>query len=494
MLATVVPGALLSTVLTAWHYSSKPMWRDEWFTYGTAERSLPQMARLLSESDGGLVGFYLFTHAWMSFGDSLAWVRLPAAIATVVLTALTALVGRRLGGPLVGALSGLIVAVLPSVTDHAQEARAYPLVIAATVATALAALRYRETASRQRGVVLAVLAVVAVVTHPLPGAPAVAGIVLGLLRAPGDARRSRVVLLAAPAGAAALALVAWGASQGGGSSNPGGLRSLGFMLTLRFAVAPTWALLVVLLLLSSVGALALVGSRRGESVLVLAWIAVPVATITASIFAGSFSEARYLSAVVPAAAVLAAAGSVAVGRAIAAVLVRRPGHDARYAPWVGPVTATVLTAAVVLAYLPGVAELRQSPYMKDDLRGASAYLTAESRPGDGVVYSGTTARGMTENYSPEVAARLDDVLLAVAPLPAGSIRGTEISAAERPTAATDNSRIWVIGARSTSGWRSQEAVDDLTAGFQLRAQESFGSWFIERWDRSDLAAQDEESS
>lgn len=50
-----------------------------------------------------------------SLDPSVAWVRLPAAIATAVAVAATALVGRRVGGPLVGALAGVQLAVVGDV-------------------------------------------------------------------------------------------------------------------------------------------------------------------------------------------------------------------------------------------------------------------------------------------------------------------------------------------------------------------------------------------
>ena len=481
-LAAVLPGVALSTVLTAWHYDSKPMWRDEWFTYGTAGRTLPQMAHLLSSDDGGLAGFYLVMHAWMSLGDSLAWVRLPAALATVAIAALTALVGARLGGTLVGALSGVVVAVLPSVTDHAQEARAYPLVVAAVTATALAALRYRDEPSRGRGAVLCALAAAGVVLHPLPGAPAVAGIVVGLLASPGLARRAVVVVTAAPAALLALGLVSVGASQGGESSNPGGVHSLGFVLRLRFAVAPSWVLLVALVALSLVGTAFLVRSRPGRTVLVLAWVGFPVVVIVTSILLGSFSESRYLAASVPAAAVLVSAGAVAVGGRLtprAAGVVEERRRDRRAAS----ALAVVVVVVLVVAYLPHVAELRRSPYMNDDPRAAGRYLDARARRGDAVVYSGSMARPLTEHYAPVATTRLDDALLAVPPVAAGSISGREVPAADRRATVADARRVWVVGTLSSTGWRFQSRVDDVTGGFEEVERRSFGGWTVERWDR-----------
>ena len=469
--------------LTAWHYSSKPMWRDEWFTYSTAERTLPQMARLLSHDDGGLVGFYLIMHAWMNLGDSLTWVRLPAAITTVVLTGLTALIGKRIGGPLVGALAGMLVAVLPSVTDHAQEARAYPLVVAATTATVLAALRYRESPSGGRSTALTMVAVLAVVVHPLPGAPAVVGVMIGLLLAPEVARRARIVLLATPAGVVALALVAWGASQGGESSNPGGLQSLGFLLQLRFAVAPTWPLLAALVLLSGIGVLTLVERRSSATVVVLAWTIVPVMTITGSIFAGSFFEARYIATIAPATAVLVAVGATAVGRAAGEHLGRSAHRQPGFIPPASLVVPVALIAGLMLVYLPGVAELRRSPYMGDDPRTAAAYLAAESRPGDAVIYSGSMARGLTEYYAPAAATHLDDALLSVGPVAADSTSGTEVPADQRAAAVEGVPRLWVVGTMGNSRWRAQQTVDGVTGGFTLREREDFGGWVVERWDK-----------
>lgn len=57
-------------------------------------------AALLSERDDGLRPFYALVRAWMSVGGSVAWMRLPAGLTTVLAVAATALVGRRVGGTL----------------------------------------------------------------------------------------------------------------------------------------------------------------------------------------------------------------------------------------------------------------------------------------------------------------------------------------------------------------------------------------------------------
>ncbi len=82
--------------------------------------------------------YYLGLHLWMAvFGDSAAAMRLPSALAMTGAAGIVALTGKRLGGTRAGLISGLIFAVIPSVSRFAQEARPYAF---ATLFAALATL------------------------------------------------------------------------------------------------------------------------------------------------------------------------------------------------------------------------------------------------------------------------------------------------------------------------------------------------------------------
>lgn len=477
LLAAALPGVLLSTLLTAWHYSSKPMWRDEWFTYSTVERPFTGMVSLLTDRDGGLAGFYLVMHAWMLMGDSVAWMRVPAAVCTVLVAALTALVGRRVGGPAVGVVSGLLVALVPTVIDHAQEARAYPLVLAAVTATCLAALRYQDRPSANRWAALSAAGFLAAALHPLPGAPAIAGIFLGLLLRPGPAGRWRILVAGVPAGLVAVALVTLGFVQQGvaDTANGGGIRQA---VNLRFLLAPGWGLLLAMLTLSALSLVAL-RHRRGPLVLLLAWIMLPLLSLVVLISLGSFFKPRYASSIVPAAAVLIAVGVVVVATAAARMA------PSRYRPFSRTGAVLLITLALLVPLVPYAARTVESPFRTDDPRAATRALFAGYRSGDAVVYSGTLARGLTEHYAP-AGERVNDPLLVRSPLASDTIAGRELPIGQAASAVEDYERLWVVGTLSGPGdrWNSQERVDTVTTGREITEDRTFGRYRLQLWTAS----------
>lgn len=485
------PGAALATVLTAWHWSSKPMWRDEWITWSVTVRPLGSMAALLSERDGGLWPFYAVMHAWMAWAGSspsVAWMRLPAAIATVVAVAATALVGRRVGGTLAGALAGVLVAVTPGLVDHADEARAYPEVVAAVTLTALAALRYRERASPGRWVALTVLAALAVAAHAIPGVPAVVGILAALLLSPGAARRWRVVAAGLPAAVVSAALIGVGLRQVGLvlTDRPAGWAAVA---DFRLVLAPGWGALAAMAVLAAVAVVSL--RRSGASAgprstsaapLLLAWALTPPLVLALLAAGGSFSTRRYLVAAVPAVCVLVAVGAAVVGRAVAARVARaRPGDGLALAHRAAPAAALALVAVVVAALLPGALAVRAAPYRVDDPRSAARYLAASARAGDVVVYAGPFARGLTTHYSPAGAPALPDPLLARSALASDTVDGVDVPPAQQAGAVAGADRVWAVATWDGRALEGQDVIDRVTTGRSRQELRRFGGIVVQRW-------------
>jgi mannosyltransferase len=91
------------------------------------------------------------------FGDSATAIRVPSVIAMAGAAAVVGLIGRRLGGGVAGLASGLIFAVIPSVSRYAQEARPYAF---ATFFAALATLMFLRAMERPHWSRWAIYAVV----------------------------------------------------------------------------------------------------------------------------------------------------------------------------------------------------------------------------------------------------------------------------------------------------------------------------------------------
>ena len=134
------------------------LWRDELASWSAASRTLPQLWATLHNIDAVLGVYYFGLHLWMTvFGDSATAMRLPSVFAMAAAAAVVALIGRRLGGGVAGLASGLVFALVPSVSRYAQEARPYAF---ATLFAALATLMFLRAMERPRWSRWAIYAVV----------------------------------------------------------------------------------------------------------------------------------------------------------------------------------------------------------------------------------------------------------------------------------------------------------------------------------------------
>lgn len=465
--APLAGTAAVALVVALWRYDSKPLWRDEVYTLSSASRPLGGMVRLLAVNDAGLAGWYVAVHAWLQVSTATAWLRLPTTLAAVAAAVLAAGLGRRLGGAAGGWSTGLLVAVLPVLVVHTQEARPYAVVAAGLVATAVLALRYLEAPSARRGLAWGAVAVVPALVHPLPALPSLAGIALGALVAPGRARRRRVVLVALPAGLLGLVPIAIGATQQGVTA----LDSF----DLDRAVSPwrdlgwSWGTAVAVLSLAAAGVAGLRGRPSTRAVL-LGWAVLPVLVLWGAGALGGYFRIRYFVGAAVAITVLAGPGAAQLRR----LPLRRPL----------PALATTAVLAVLVAVQgAGALAFRELPHYGDDPRGAAAFLAARARPGDAVVHLGPTTRPMIAHYLPDRPA-LDDVLLVSGPVASDTVGGRELPAARQEAALAGCPRVWVVGTRRLDRWpvASRPTLAALRASHHRVLQRDFGLLRVERWD------------
>ena len=155
---TWVAPAAASLALGLFEVGVPQLWRDELASWSAASRTLPQMWAMLHNIDAVLGIYYFGLHLWMAvFGDSATAIRVPSVIAMAGAAAVVGLIGRRLGGGVAGLASGLIFAVIPSVSRYAQEARPYAF---ATFFAALATLMFLRAMERPHWSRWAIYAVV----------------------------------------------------------------------------------------------------------------------------------------------------------------------------------------------------------------------------------------------------------------------------------------------------------------------------------------------
>jgi mannosyltransferase len=372
--------ALLSLALGFYQAGRPELWRDEVASWWFASRPLPRLLAAVHSTGATQLPYYLLLHFWIAaFGDSADAMRALSVLATAGAAACVTLVGRKLAGARAGLISGLVFALVPSVSRFAQEIRFYALeVLVATLATLLL-LRALDQGTRLRwaayGACLAALGYVDLVALSVIAGQAGAVVVRWWQD------RDNRYLWFAPAAfgglAACLPLALVGSDQAASQvkwiARPGlDLTAFAFFGRNLFYSTSVAAALIVLALLAWAVA-------RREAAFITAIAIMPVVAVwLVSQGPHSYFFPRYLLLTVAAWAVLAGIGLsrldakiAAAAVAVVAVLgagdqqvIRTPGaHSWAYYPagWGG------------------------SYY---DYAGAAQIIAQRARPGDGAVYQG----------------------------------------------------------------------------------------------------------
>jgi mannosyltransferase len=129
--------ALLTLALGLYQMGRPELWRDELASWSFASRPVSSMIATARHTGATQLAYYLLLHGWLAaFGDSADAMRFLSVLTMAGAAACVALVGRRLAGARAGLISGLVFALVPSVSRFAQEVRFYaPAVLVATLAT-----------------------------------------------------------------------------------------------------------------------------------------------------------------------------------------------------------------------------------------------------------------------------------------------------------------------------------------------------------------------
>ena len=364
--------AALTTALGMYRLGAASFWFDEAFSVQAAERGWRYVIGLASGPEINMFLYYALLRVWVLLGSSETWVRLPSVLATVAAVCVTWVLVRRLLGSRTASVAALLLAVNAFAVRYAQEARSYALLLLLVVLATYALVRSLDGGGRRWWVSYAVLASL-IVYAQIMGALILVAHALAVMASPVRPRArtmatiaGAVTLLAAPLGFVLIRSlgsgVNWISPLTVASAGNAGIALSGG------ATGPPdpWAYALVLLygVLIAGGAISLYRTRSGSDrwigALLLSWLVVPVAlAILASIVKPLFVT-RYLIAVVPAAAILAAVGITRIRPRAAAI--------------------TLLAIVVALAGW-GDASYYRNPG-KADWRGVTAYVAQEARPGD----------------------------------------------------------------------------------------------------------------
>jgi mannosyltransferase len=376
-LVALIPAAL-ALALCLRGLGSRSMWNNEYATWHAVTLSLADFEALLRRTDLVHIVYYLFMRGWIAIlGDSPFALRLPSAIAMALCAAFVALIGRRLISTPVGLFAGVLFALVPAVSRYGQESRSYALVTMAGAFATLMLLRALEKPSRSRlilyGFGVALMGLIHFVSLTLLSAH----FVLWLMTTRTDVdRRWRV------AGAVGFGMlgVIWlpavashqSASISWIKADAAAVKSFPSDMFLSGPVA------IALGVMALLGALYLTFSQtarnRPAAAMLATWAVVPPVFCYVTFSFLHLFLPRYVLVVIPAWALLAAAGAYLSGR-----LVWR---------FLGPLTALVVVAAVGWVALPAQAMVRESPVRgQPDYRAAIMTIHQRYAPGDGVVYN-----------------------------------------------------------------------------------------------------------
>ena len=131
--------ALLTLLLGFYQLGRPELWRDELASWTLGTRPLSSLIATARHTGATQLAYYLLLHVWIAaFGDSVDAMRSLSVLTMAAAAACVAVLGRRLAGARAGLCSGLVFALVPSVSRFAQEVRFYALeVLVATLATLL---------------------------------------------------------------------------------------------------------------------------------------------------------------------------------------------------------------------------------------------------------------------------------------------------------------------------------------------------------------------
>jgi mannosyltransferase len=532
------PGWLVAAIPVAaalavggYRLGGASLWRDEAYTLAAAGRPAGQIVGLLLHVDAVHGPYYLGMHLVIGLlGSSAAALRLPSLLATSLAAGLTAVLGRRLARmsslpvpALTGMLAGLLYVAAPQTTWYAQDARPYGLVTLFAVAASYllvvaigdgrrrwwaayaAAIALTGVASLFALLLLAAHAVTLLVARARQGSP------------PASTARLRPWLAASAAAIALLSpLIVLGYLQDGtlGWVSHPGLGTVGSLVTDFAGSRPLIALGVVLagcgfvlrlvaggrpagdLVAGDLGAgdlaagrprgdagprpsaaVVTVGRPRGDAgrrpavtviTLALPWLVLPPLILLAVSVVKPVYVERYVVFGQPALALLCAAGLAWLARWIAG---SPAGRRIPALAWAAP----LLILAVAGALLAGPQRAaRLTSTRPDNLRGVSAVVAANERPGDAVFYLPSEVRVVSMAY-PAPFRRLRDLALKAPPVASDTLTGTQVWAPVLARRFTGIPRVWLVQ------WADQLSVRPVT---KIGAEELVllsGMRLVRRW-------------
>lgn len=167
----VVAGAAtaLMVALTVYGIGDKSLWYDEAYSVGLVDRSLGDALWRITHWELNQSPYYVLLLGWHELGDGEGFLRSLSAIFAVAAVPVVYVLGRRLADPWTGAIAAVVVAGHGLVVQWGQQVRGYTL---ATVAVAVATLLLVDAIERPstgRSVAYGAVAAITAYSHLVAG-------------------------------------------------------------------------------------------------------------------------------------------------------------------------------------------------------------------------------------------------------------------------------------------------------------------------------------
>ncbi|MDQ0713767.1 hypothetical protein QFZ55_003219 [Streptomyces luteogriseus] len=439
-----VPMAVMLTI-GLWGLDRGGMWGDESVTFQVAQRTVPQIWRLLHDVDAVHGLYYLFMHVVLTVHPGEVVLRLPSVCAATATAGLVAALGVRLAGPRVGLWAGVLYAITPMTGHYAQEGRSYALVAAGVAGATLLLVRAVDAGGARAwwpyGTVVTLTCVLHELAVPVLGAHAVT---LALLRVPrrvwsGWGRTAgAVALLVLP-----LVWVSQGqAGQVAWLVPPGWDRVE--RLARNFSPGPAGPVFWGALLLMAVG----LRERRTAAVALPLLLVPPGILMTVSQVRPLYHD-RYVLYALAGASLLVAAGAGRVAGGLGRVRFdgRRMRVGGRRVRALLGVTGVLALTVTFLDQLPVHRQDRSAAHRPDNLAVVSALAVRQMRPGDPVLFVPSVGRLAALAY-PKGFQRVRDIALRESAPRSGTLWGLEATPGELRRRLASVDRVWVVAERS----------------------------------------------
>lgn len=440
------------------------LWTDESITISAAERTLPELWRLLQRIDAVHGLYYAFMNVWVDvFGASPFALRLPSALAIGGAAIGVYAVATRLASPGTALIAGLVAATLPRLMWAGIEAR--PFAFSALLAT-WASYAFVVAAAQPRrwgwwGAYGALAAVGVVENIYLVLLIAAHGVTV--LIAHRTERRVWIGYLSAALFAAIVSLpvILLARSQQGQLSSAGDRSPASILrkvLINQFFLGETpsdgaapaafmraWQIAAIVAAAIGIGfviAAVALRPRHGDKkaavlALALPWVVLPTVLVAAyAVLVAPLYQPRYFTFAAPAVGLLIALGLRAIGRR-----------------WYAVAAIVVYAVAVSIVFVS-----QRIPFAKSasDWSASSAVVAELAAPGDAVYFaprddttelSQYTARRIATAY-PEAFVGLDDLTLESTGAETGTFDGFSIKLSDADRLA-DHDRVFMVYVTST---------------------------------------------